>query len=371
MTLDEAKQILNVKELSKEQVQKNYEYLFNINDKAKGGSLYLQSKIIGRGLWSLDRTTAPLVLQLLDTSSAQHVPAANFTSCVASSLAALQAASPQSNDSASLALNMSTLYHGRCFTDTQSISHVEKALPKCLFSTSQLSPGLTFDTVLSESNKQRYIEKIAKAIPPRARQKMDEVSAGFNTSDQKKRDLRQSAVLIALCHVAGELSLLYTVRSNSLINHGGEVSFPGGMMDECDGNDLVKTALREAHEEIGIDSSKIDIWGPTPLVPRRRNEGDVLGVLGYLGHIDLNRLVLSKDEVSKVFAVSLKHLCSPENFGQTQFRAPSMYGSGYALPVFFTKDAKVWGLTAMFTHMTLKVLLPGLYKHELRYIRQL
>ncbi|KAA0186667.1 hypothetical protein HAZT_HAZT011845 [Hyalella azteca] len=45
MTLDEAKQILNVKELSKEQVQKNYEYLFNINDKAKGGSLYLQSKV--------------------------------------------------------------------------------------------------------------------------------------------------------------------------------------------------------------------------------------------------------------------------------------------------------------------------------------
>lgn len=45
MTLNEAKQILNVKELTPEDIQKNFEYLFKINDKAQGGSLYLQSKV--------------------------------------------------------------------------------------------------------------------------------------------------------------------------------------------------------------------------------------------------------------------------------------------------------------------------------------
>ncbi|XP_037781009.1 mitochondrial import inner membrane translocase subunit Tim16-like [Penaeus monodon] len=46
MSLEEAKQILNVEELDLEKVQKNYEYLFNINDKSKGGSFYIQSKIV-------------------------------------------------------------------------------------------------------------------------------------------------------------------------------------------------------------------------------------------------------------------------------------------------------------------------------------
>jgi len=45
MTLEEAQQILNVSKLEPEEVQKSYEHLFNVNDKAKGGSFYLQSKV--------------------------------------------------------------------------------------------------------------------------------------------------------------------------------------------------------------------------------------------------------------------------------------------------------------------------------------
>ncbi|XP_065354394.1 mitochondrial import inner membrane translocase subunit Tim16 [Calliphora vicina] len=46
MTLDEAKQILNLNDLENlEQITKNYEHLFNVNDKAKGGSFYIQSKV--------------------------------------------------------------------------------------------------------------------------------------------------------------------------------------------------------------------------------------------------------------------------------------------------------------------------------------
>ncbi|XP_047126191.1 mitochondrial import inner membrane translocase subunit TIM16 [Hydra vulgaris] len=45
MSLEEAKQILNIKELDPEAVQKSFDYLFNINDKKTGGSFYLQSKV--------------------------------------------------------------------------------------------------------------------------------------------------------------------------------------------------------------------------------------------------------------------------------------------------------------------------------------
>ncbi|XP_060852431.1 mitochondrial import inner membrane translocase subunit Tim16-like [Rhopalosiphum padi] len=45
ITLEEAKQILNVQDMTQDEIQKRYEYLFKINDKSVGGSFYLQSKI--------------------------------------------------------------------------------------------------------------------------------------------------------------------------------------------------------------------------------------------------------------------------------------------------------------------------------------
>ncbi|KAL6476309.1 hypothetical protein MHYP_G00148080 [Metynnis hypsauchen] len=46
MTVQEAQQILNVSTLKPEEIQKNYEHLFKVNDKAAGGSFYLQSKVV-------------------------------------------------------------------------------------------------------------------------------------------------------------------------------------------------------------------------------------------------------------------------------------------------------------------------------------
>lgn len=46
ITLEEAKQILDVDQLDPEEVQKKYQHLFNVNEKAKGGSFYIQSKVV-------------------------------------------------------------------------------------------------------------------------------------------------------------------------------------------------------------------------------------------------------------------------------------------------------------------------------------
>lgn len=56
MSVDEAKQILNVKELNPESIEQNYTHLFDLNDKKKGGSFYLQSKIF-RAKERLDEET--------------------------------------------------------------------------------------------------------------------------------------------------------------------------------------------------------------------------------------------------------------------------------------------------------------------------
>ena len=65
-------------------------------------------------------------------------------------------------------------------------------------------------------------------------------------------ELRQAAVLIAVTD-SEDPELIYTLRSNKVGSHGGEVSFPGGMFEKED-KDLQNTALRESQEETGFRS---------------------------------------------------------------------------------------------------------------------
>jgi len=70
----------------------------------------------------------------------------------------------------------------------------------------------------------------------------------------KDRALKQAAVLVA---VTEDARVILTKRSTKLRNHPGQIAFPGGRQDETD-RDLVHTALREAEEEIGLDSIYCD-----------------------------------------------------------------------------------------------------------------
>ncbi|KAG9001490.1 hypothetical protein FRB94_006568 [Tulasnella sp. JGI-2019a] len=71
--------------------------------------------------------------------------------------------------------------------------------------------------------------------------------------------VRKAAVLIPLCNMNGHPGILYEVRGK-LRHHAGEVSFPGGKVDEVDVSYL-SAALRETHEEIGIEPERIEVLG--------------------------------------------------------------------------------------------------------------
>ena len=73
-------------------------------------------------------------------------------------------------------------------------------------------------------------------------------------------NLRKSAVLIPLTWINGEPLAIVTKRSMSMKHHQGEISFPGGSIEPED-NNLVCTALRETHEEIGLDPKDVDVLG--------------------------------------------------------------------------------------------------------------
>jgi 8-oxo-dGTP pyrophosphatase MutT (NUDIX family) len=70
----------------------------------------------------------------------------------------------------------------------------------------------------------------------------------------------QSAVLVPLYAAPeGGVHAVFTRRRHDLRRHAGEISFPGGRRDH--GEELVRTALREAHEEIGLEPDAVDVVG--------------------------------------------------------------------------------------------------------------
>jgi len=196
---------------------------------------------------------------------------------------------------------------------------------------------------------------------------------------------RRSAVLVPMCLIHGEPSLLFTLRTRQLSKHRGEVSFPGGMEDKEDGGDPVVTALREAEEELAIPREKVQVWGTLPQLPSRaKGSVTTIPVLAFCD-IRLEDLRLSALEVDSVFHRTIASLSDPQNVASTQFRTDRQrfddgsgkkqkQAKGYSLPLYpplkdEPYDHKIWGLTAIILHQALKTLLTkDLYQFEVPYV---
>lgn len=154
-------------------------------------------------------------------------------------------------------------------------------------------------------------------------------------------ELRKAAVLIALTD-SDEPELIYTLRSNKVGSHGGEVSFPGGMYEDVDKN-LEHTALRESEEETGMDSSKVNILGPIDTVVSRYN----ISVTPYVGIVPENVSLNNKsEEIESCFKVPLSFLLRDERHRNDEIKRD---GDIFFMPAYQYDSYIIWGLTAMMT----------------------
>ena len=78
--------------------------------------------------------------------------------------------------------------------------------------------------------------------------------------EEQGASLRRAAVLIPLFKAASEYRILFTKRTEGVEAHKGQISFPGGRIEEEDGSPL-ETALREADEEIGLSRKDVTVLG--------------------------------------------------------------------------------------------------------------
>ena len=123
-------------------------------------------------------------------------------------------------------------------------------------------------------------------------------------NDGKAR-FRPAAVLCAVyADNDGQACVILTRRSRTLRSHTGEVSFPGGRMDH--GETPEQTALREAHEEVGIDPDSVEVVGRLASLSTWARPSRIVPVVGVLPGAP--ELVPNPAEVDRAFSVRIAEL---------------------------------------------------------------
>jgi 8-oxo-dGTP pyrophosphatase MutT (NUDIX family) len=163
-------------------------------------------------------------------------------------------------------------------------------------------------------------------------------------------DASAAAVLVALFEEDGEARVVLTRRSVELRTHRGQVSFPGGRMDE--GEDASGAALREAREEIGLDPLAVRVVGWLHPLFTLNASSLVLPVVGALG--GRPSFVANPDEVARVFDVALADLVGEGAFREETWDPYEAYSTTgpQARRIWFFDVAgeRVWGATARILH---------------------
>ncbi len=160
--------------------------------------------------------------------------------------------------------------------------------------------------------------------------------------DLDKKDVRRGGVLILLYNNGGDVYLPLTQRHDYGGTHGGQVSLPGGKLEQQD-KDIMATALRETHEEIGVDPTHVSIIGElTDLYIPPSN----FRVTPFVGYVDTRpKFELDSFEVKELIETPLSHLLDTSR----RKRKDITVRNGFRLnaPYFDVQGKVVWGATAM------------------------
>ena len=150
---------------------------------------------------------------------------------------------------------------------------------------------------------------------------------------------REAAVLMPLTR-ADNPEVILTLRSANLSTHGGEVAFPGGRRDPED-CDLISTALRETHEEVGLEPNLVQVVGPLSDVMSRHG----IKVTPYVGFIpEAVEYRANIGEIESIFSVPLEFFAGDPRHNTHRI---DYLGRTWYVPSYHFDGYKIWGLTAV------------------------
>lgn len=163
---------------------------------------------------------------------------------------------------------------------------------------------------------------------------------------QPESDYKQAGVLIPFIRVDDSWHLLYIRRAETERDkHSGQVAFAGGKYEEHD-QDMQATALREAHEEIGVAPDDVTVLGQLGHHHSVSNFR-ITPIVGYMPWP--YSLTLQTSEVGRVFSIPLQWLANPANH-EIRYRTLAQQKQKAAIAYFNEYDGELlWGATARMT----------------------
>lgn len=170
--------------------------------------------------------------------------------------------------------------------------------------------------------------------------------------DQPHRS--RAAVLLPLYEFEGEQCVLVTKRTDLVEHHKGEISFPGGAMDDCD-EDINACALREVEEELGVDPEHVELIGALDDIVTITNF-HVTPVVGVITESPY-AFTLHEHEVAEVIELPVSWLLEPENLVEEPRERDGMRYVNY---IYRYDGNEVWGATGRILHQYVELLRAGL-----------
>ncbi len=170
--------------------------------------------------------------------------------------------------------------------------------------------------------------------------KIESILKGRLNKSYPPNDLVPAAVLIPLLYIDESLNILFTKRSQEVEHHKGEISFPGGTLDDTDSS-LLDCALRECHEEIGLHPEDIQIIG---LLDDFRTIVTHFVVTPYVGHIPYPYpFQISAYEIDELIIIPIHSLLDPSNYARKDKMGADEHS--YHLDYFYYQEHTIWGAT--------------------------
>jgi 8-oxo-dGTP pyrophosphatase MutT (NUDIX family) len=162
-----------------------------------------------------------------------------------------------------------------------------------------------------------------------------------------------AAVLVPMFERGDDLHIVYIRRSDHVASHRGQVAFPGGRVDAADAT-LLDAALREAHEEVGIHPSTVEVIGAFPTMQTTTSGIVVAPFVGVIPSDTPLRPQLS--EVAQIFDVPLTALRDPKYRGDYEWKSEGPASRTGKFPAILYGGQTIWGLTLRITLNLLELL---------------
>ena len=156
--------------------------------------------------------------------------------------------------------------------------------------------------------------------------------------------VRQSAVCILLYYKKEELHTILIKRTEDGKTHGGQISFPGGSLDDNDYSH-VYCAIRECEEEIGLPKNNLIVLGTISNLYIPPSNFMVTPIVCYCN--DVKNLVPSENEVAEIIEVPLSQLFDDSIKQRREVWRSSDKSKSIEAPIYEYQGYVVWGATAM------------------------